>query len=377
MDANHGSCIFNVSLNNLIKNLDSQNEVQFVDFLNTGYRLNEIFRTLKIHKAIPFYNFQRYLTLNHVTQENLSIEKIINLHNREGLSEDLNAREFDTLIAGKVIWEVSDDSLFRFPNIFWMSKRINAKKIAYAVSGHLTNLETFRQHKKQVFDILCDYRLIGVRDKMTQIMMEEAGIDKVLPVFHITDPAFLYEQKPVDSNALFAKFGISKERPILGMLYYGKEKVSEKVCKHFHQKGYQILNFNMLNPYADLNIGHLVDIDEWVELIKHLDFCITDRFHVSVFCLRENIPFVAIEPYPPKTLLNSKIFSLLESFKVENTLYQDTYQENFDVDQFLYKCDELKANWNAELSKEIQAMLEVNNGQQKEFLKLVKKCIEE
>jgi polysaccharide pyruvyl transferase WcaK-like protein len=377
IEANHGSCAFNTSLNTLIRNLDSQNEVQFLEFLNLPTRFRETLRTFKINREIPFYNYQRYLTLNQETKENISIDRIINLHTTQGLYDDLNRRKYETLIVGKVIWDISDKAPLRFPNIYWLSEKIHAKKIAYAISGHRTNLDRFRQNQNQVYDLLRGFRLIGVRDKITQLMMEEAGIDKVLPVHRITDPAFLYQQNPVDVETLFKRYGIAKDRPLLGMLYYGKKAFSEKVLDHFHKKGYQIINFNMLNPSADLNIGHRVRTDEWIELIKQLDFCITDRFHVSVFCLRENIPFIAIEPYPPRSLLNSKIFSLLESFQVETTNYQNTYLEQFNIDQFLSVCDDLQENWRIEFSTKIQAQLASNNEQQRAFLKLVKQCIEE
>jgi len=374
IDANHGSCIFNSSLNATISGLNEQYSVRFLEFLNLAYRLQETLRTLKINNNIPFYNFQRYQTLKRVSQQNLSIDKIINFHRTDELINDVNDRHYDALITAKVVWNLLPGATF--PNIYWLPKKIKAKKIAYAISGHRTDLETFRSLKKQVYETLSDYQLIGVRDKITQIMMEEAGVDKIVPVQRIIDPAFFYREKPIDFSILAEKYKISKDRPILGMLYYGKDQISESVCRHYHALGYQIINFNMLNPYADLNIGHRVDIDEWVALIKHLDFCITDRFHVSVFCLREGVPFVTFEPFRPKTLLNSKIFSVLESFNVENHLYQDTYSDKFTTDQFISTCDSVKKNWETELLPIVHANLETNNQVQREFVASVKNCLE-
>ncbi len=376
LEANHGACIFNASLNKLIGDLDVQNEVKFLDFLNPHYRTRELLRALKFNKNIPFYNLNRHLTLDQETKM-LTIEKVVNLYSLSGLIDELNRRSFDTLIVGKVIWDISKDSLFGFPSIYWLSEKIKAKKIAYAASGHRTDLEKFSQNKKRVFELLSSYRLIGVRDKNTQLMMAEAGVDKVVPVVRITDPAFLFVQKPVDVNDLLDKYKIASNRPILGLLYYGKQNISEKICAHFHQMGYQIINFNMFNPFADVNIGHLVGIDEWVELIKQLDFCITDRFHVSVFCLRESIPFTAIEPYQPKSLLNSKIFSLLESFNVQEGLYQNEYDENFNIDRFISNCDEIQLSWNDKYAAEIRKNLQINNLQQEDFLEKVDQIIRE
>ena len=131
----------------------------------------------------------------------------------------------------------------------------------------------------------------------------------------------------------------------------------------------------MFNPYADINIGHQVDPEEWAAFYKQLTFCITDRFHASVFCLRDDVPFVAIEPYQPKSLLNSKIYSLLKDFGIEKICYQNTYLPEFDLDRFISTCDQVESNWKADLSDGVRSRLHMQNQSQKEFLELVKQQI--
>jgi polysaccharide pyruvyl transferase WcaK-like protein len=377
IDANHGSCIFNASICNLIQQLNPENDVHIIDYMNPRWRGIELLRSLKLNKKIPFYNLQRSITLSRYVKNEIPVESLISIRNYEYLCKELATRQYSTLITGKVVWDISTDSPVRFPNIYWFSEKISSKKIAYAVSGHRTNLAIFNEYKRRVFEILSSYQLIGVRDDMTQIMMEESGVDKVIPVHRISDPAFLYNPKHIEPQELINKFKISNERPILGLLYYDKEKISRKICEHYHNKGYQIINFNMYNPYADINIGHLVDPDEWAALYKQLTFCITDRFHASVFCLRDDVPFVAIEPYQPKSLLNSKIYSLLKDFGIEKICYQNTYLPEFDSDRFISICDQVASSWKSDLSGRIHASLLAQNHTQKDFLSLVNKLIEE
>ena len=132
----------------------------------------------------------------------------------------------------------------------------------------------------------------------------------------------------------------------------------------------------MFNPYADINIGHRISPDEWLALIKQLSFCITDRFHISVFCLREDIPFIGIEPYQPKTLLNSKVYSVLKDFEIEKTCYQDTYKPEFNLDYFLSQCDQIEKNWKTDLSAGVRSRLISQNQNQRNFLELVHQIIE-
>lgn len=344
--------------------------------MNPRWRVIELLRSLKLNKKIPFYNLQRSITLSRFVRNEIPFESLISIRNYKYLCKELATRHYSTLITGKVVWDISNDSPVRFPNIYWFSEKIYTKKIAYAVSGHRTDLKIFNKYKKEVFEILSSYQLIGVRDDMTQIMMEEAKVDKVIPVYRISDPAFLYNPKNIEPQELLNKFKISSDRPILGLLYYNKEKISQKICEHYHNKGYQIINFNMYNPYADINIGHQVDPDEWAALYKQLTFCITDRFHASVFCLRDDIPFVAIEPYQPKSLLNSKIYSILKDFGIEKICYQNTYLPEFDLDRFISTCDLVESSWKSDLAEVVHSRLLVQNQNQRDFLELVKKQIE-
>jgi hypothetical protein len=283
IEANHGSCIFNASLYQLIKALNQENDVKFLHFLFTKYRFKELLRTLKVNTKIPFYNFKRTITLDGYSKKETPLETFYSIKSLEELLREIDLKDYSSLIVGKVVWDISAGSPLKFPNVYWLSETIKANKIAYAISGHRTDLELFKQRKLEVHKLLANFQLIGVRDNMTQTMLEMAGIDKVIPVYRISDPAFLYEPTYVDPQALLERYKLSPDRPILGMLYYGKENISKRIYDFYHKKGYQIINFNMFNPWADINIGHLVTPDEWVALIKQLSFCITDRFHVSVF----------------------------------------------------------------------------------------------
>jgi polysaccharide pyruvyl transferase WcaK-like protein len=157
----------------------------------------------------------------------------------------------------------------------------------------------------------------------------------------------------------------------VGLLFFGKPQLSKAVVDHYHARGYKTINFSMYNPFADINIGHRVDPDEWVALFRTLSFCITDRFHGTVFCLREGIPFVSIEPFQPKTLLNSKIYSHLKEFDLIDPCYQDTYNARFSVSELLATCDNLERNWSEEFSTKIQHLVRAKNEHQIKFLRKI------
>lgn len=370
VEANHGSCIFDRSLFELLeKNLPGSNiEVLFNPFCKT--RLFELLRTLKIHRQIPFFNLLRRMRLSQYSMK--TINKVV-LEAFPSYGEIINRfekEEFDVIIPSKVVWDITPDYRFPpFPNFYWPSEKLKAQKFAYAISGHRTDLVLFRQLLDEVRVKLAPFKMIGVRDDMTQVMMEESGVDKIVPVTRIADPAFLYEAPGIDLPKLLMRLKIRQDRPWAGLLFYGKPQISKAVVDYYHARGYQTINFSMYNPFADINVGHLVDPDEWVALFRTLSFCITDRFHGTVFCLREGTPFVSIEPFRPKTLLNSKIYSLLREFDLIDPCYQDPYNTRFSISEFLDTCEKLEHDWSKEFSTIIQLKVLEKNELQLEFMK--------
>jgi hypothetical protein len=71
---------------------------------------------------------------------------------------------------------------------------------------------------------------------------------------------------------------------------------------------------------------------------------VTDRFHGTIFCLRNKIPFISIEPYAPETNVNSKILSLIHDFGMVEC-YADVLQDNFRMSDFLGRAEDLRAGW--------------------------------
>jgi len=359
IDANHGSCIFNFSLNQMLQNSLPDHEISFLNYLTPSWYAYEILRTVKPQPKIPLYNLKRYIRLMRDSNELLNIEPFFSFgqQNYQQLMKELESRQKDALVVGKVVWDIAKIwQTPTFPNVFWLSEELTAVKMAYAVSAHRTDMTLFHQHKEEVLRILSSYAMIGVRDDITLRIMQEAGVDQHTTVQKVLDPAFFYQPRPVDTRALLAKHGIDVDRPILGMLFYGKPELSKAICDHYHHRGFQIINFNMYNPFVDLNLGHLVNAVEWAALFDEMDFCITDRFHCSIFCIRAGIPFVGIEPYKPLTQDNSKVRHILNDFDLSDC-YQNTLADDFDQNAFFETCQYIEDHWDVNHVPRIKKLL--------------------
>ena len=369
IDANHGSCIFNVALNRILASSLPEHDIKFLDSIPLSWRMYEWLRLFKPNRRIPLHNLKRYRNLMAYSREHLRVERFPGSSSYEGLMRRLREREYDALVVAKVVWDIA--MIWqnpRFPNIFWISEDIPAKKIAYAVSGHRTNLELFERHKDDVKRILSGYSLIGVRDDMTEHIVKEAGVDELVPVHRMSDPAFLFEHRAGHGPELRARFGLHPEQPVLGLLFYGKQELAARIREHYHARGYQIVNLSMYNPAADINLGHRLNPDEWVSMFSELEFCITDRFHCSIFCLRNNVPFAGIEPYAPAHRLNSKVYSLLQDFQLCEPCYHNPYEPGFDAGRFLDACDGIQRDWEDHFAAPVRARIEQQTAVQRRFV---------
>jgi len=373
VDANHGSCVFNLSLSRMMAETFPQGQVKFLNHLTPSWYLYEILRAVKPQPKIPHYNLARFIRLFNWSYRNLDIENAVPLpffnNNYTRQIQKLSQKNFDVLVVGKVIWDIAQIwQTHQFPNLFWLSEDIPAQKIAYAVSGHRTDLEQFAQVKDRVRQILNSYDMIGVRDQITQQMIAEINLDSHVYVRRVPDPAFFFENIPLDVNLLLKRHGLDPQRPIFGLLLYGQKELSQAVSEHYRRKGYQILNFNMLNPYADFNLGHKVDPFEWAALFKSLTCCLTDRFHCSIFNLREGVPFVGIEPFAPKTPLNSKILDLISHFGLRD-YYRNPYAPAFRPDELIDTLEQAEKHWSTDCLPGIKNQLAEDRQTKEEFFK--------
>jgi hypothetical protein len=345
--ANPGACLFTQALEQNLAGSLPEADIRTLDYVPRNWLYYEKIRGYKPHRQIPLFNLQRHQVAENFYRESTHLEKPTPImpFGYENMVDFLIKQGYDALVVGMVIWDITDQrQIPKFPNIYWLSERIPAVKIAYAASGHRTQIELYRQHQPHIQRILSSYALIGVRDQITWEMVQEAKLSRDVPVVRSPDPTILYQVPKTNVRDLLERHSIDPERPILGMLFYGKPEFSEKVSRFYKQRGFQTVAFSMYNPYADVNIGHLITPEEWADFFNYLSFCVTDRFHGSIFCLKANIPFLSIEPYAPRTRQNSKVFSILYDFD-RTDCYLDVYSPDFSIDAALEQIEDLRARW--------------------------------
>jgi polysaccharide pyruvyl transferase WcaK-like protein len=257
----------------------------------------------------------------------LSKEKIIS--DDYGKNIGFLKEKYDAIVVGSdEVWKtISSKNKTPFPNIYFLSHDLNCKKIALAASANRCEYENISKKNRELGGkLLQDFDFIAVRDDHTKELINKLGVKKTIKV---SDPTFTFELKDYDKKIkyILKKRNVDINKPIvcfrLSSYRTKKNKLCKKAREYFKDKGYQIVSIGY-NDFADVNLTGELTPFEWASVFKFFDFCITDRFHGTIFCLKNGTPFLSVDDDEYYKRIKSKIIDLLEDFSMmDNYLYLD------------------------------------------------------
>ena len=244
-------------------------------------------------------------------------------------------------------WRLEPGALRQgYPNVYWLPPEVPGVKVAFGASGIGADMRLVTKHKDALRESLNGFRLISVRDHFTREMVRAIGPDPAIPVHTIPDPTILEDFPETGVAEILRKHGVDGNRPVLGIMVHGKHALCGAVADHFRRRGFAVVALSMYNPCADVNLGCVLGPYEWAEAIGRLTFCLTDRFHGTVFCLKNNTPFVSVDPRPPGEPIANKILSLLQDWRMEEC-YENVYSPGYRSEQLIESCDAVLAGWDS------------------------------
>lgn len=222
------------------------------------------------------------------------------------------ARAFDLIVAGSdQIWSPSQHFGFD-PNYFLaFAESFRARKISYAASfgrdqvspGEAAQLPYLLQH----FDA------ISVREASGVALVEQATGQ--LPA-NVPDPTLLHS----DYSALTDRAPAPHHGPYV--FCYGlrsPDNIRQTADLVSGELGCPVLSPH--NPHRRwAEIGHTVypDPGEWVALLKHAQFVVTNSFHGTVFALLFRKPFIVAGLTGEKASANARALNLLRAVGLEH-----------------------------------------------------------
>lgn len=206
--------------------------------------------------------------------------------------------------------------------VYWLPVRIGCKKVMCAASARALTYEQLSDSQRKAFrESINNFDLIGVRDESTLALIRALGLRDEFKLQVVPDPTFVFEIDYAPIEKLLRERNISFSKPTVGLNLPGSFKVAAVVAAHYKSKGFQVLSL-VPAKYGDISLTDISPF-EWVGIYRYLCLVITDRFHGTLFSLKNLTPVVSVVCDRSLTTNDglSKHYSLLRLF--------DLHESNF------------------------------------------------
>lgn len=333
--------------------------------------LSSFFKTAHVdiinyRHARHFYLIRNYLKIRRVYEDytkkniyHLFKKKYLNLSSNELISGDIKkssefikSQEYDLIVVGSdTVWQVTKNKkLPGFPNIYWLPERLGqTKQVTFAVSANITRVAGLSvDEKNKMAECLDRFELIGVRDCMTYELVKNIyGPGNKL--VNVADPTFAYEPPLFDASEILIKKGVDLQKPLLAINYPARAPFCREIVAHYRSMGFQIVSLTTGFPYADYQVPCL-DPFQWASMFRNFSFVITDRFHGTIFSLKNNVPVLSVDWHPFRSDIegNSKTLSLMKEFGLEKTNHINLCKQDIRLTSFIEQAERAKNNFDSE-----------------------------
>lgn len=236
--------------------------------------------------------------------------------------EDLDVVElpYDTFIAGSdQIWNYKNSD--RVDVFFLMfANKLGSKKISYAASFSVSEIPL--KYQKQYAQWINNIDFLSVREYAgVEIIKQLVGREASL----VCDPTLLLDkeewsrqfeksQKPLIEGKYVVIYSMSRSSNVI--------KIANNIASRLG--GIKVVNIK-LNFTPSRNDGVLqldfVSPSQWVWLLLHAEYVVTDSFHGTAFSINFNKPFTTVQN--PLSDLNSRVDTILTKLGLQERLYVD------------------------------------------------------
>lgn len=325
-----------------MKSLWSNAQVDYLDFpdfkssgMGVRGKRDGLINTIK-QKGLAAYRLLKYIQLR---KKHFHYSKQVDLFNYTEEQIDF-IRDYDLVVIGSdTILEQAYSEDGRI-GLNWMP--LPVKKIYFAASASPANFEPTVELKKVVECAL----FIGLRDELTiKYFCDKLGIAQSR-IIKQPDPSYFLD---ISEYKLSRKY-VSRFIPDKKYALYNFNSNfphRRELADLLRKKGYMVVS-TAYNPYADFCID-TIDAFEWAGVFPLVDIVVTERFHDSVFALRNEKPVIAID-WDPNRFANggdSKTLRILEEYGIKKNHFNlchscqlsaissalDEAMSSFDVDK--------------------------------------------
>jgi len=178
--------------------------------------------------------------------------------------------------------------------LMWL-RGINTQKILFAASAAPANFVLNDQQRKDLHESFSTFKLLGVRDRVTEhLLRDEIGMgDKVYTQY---DPTYLIPETefalPFLTKVKLERIHKHNKIALVNFAVTGCP-FKKEMTEFLKEQGYYTIS-TLYNEWADCNLMSLSPFG-WAAMFRYVDLTVTERFHDSVFTLRNGKPVLAID----------------------------------------------------------------------------------
>ena len=315
---NQGSLLQTYALQHFLESNGIENEV--IDYVPAGLTLRKGIATIKrsgnpvkdivrIFSAAGCFSTQQ-LMVKHFLKENVRLSKK-QYHSYRELAEDPPVA--DVFISGSdQIWNTQNanepDDVKGYYLYFVPEGK---KRISYASSIGKDSFSPEEAEKVRAY--LSRYQAVSVREKQAVELLTSIGVEHAV---HVVDPTLLLTE---DEWRAFCRIKKRPKHPYIFVYNLNRnQQIKEMAAALAKKKGLQIINFADTLDFIPgaknllFNSPH-----EFLYYLSNAEFVLTDSFHGTIFSINLGRQFITF----PAPLFNSRIYSALEMFGLQNRLW--------------------------------------------------------
>lgn len=173
----------------------------------------------------------------------------------------------------------------------WSSNELcNAPHVFFAASASPADFSSDEQLLEKLKQITEKFIYIGLRDGLTVDLFKNKMKVNV-PVYKQPDPSYYLD---INKYQLPERYVVKlKGKKVAFYNFSPNFPYRKELADLIRQKGYTVIS-SVYNPYADIKID-TIGPTEWAGIFRHCDIIITERFHDSLFALRNCKPVIAVD----------------------------------------------------------------------------------
>lgn len=266
-----------------------------------------------LQKAFAAYRLLKYRKLE---QQIFSYTPTIDLFDYDIDKAKSILRKYDLVVVGSdtILEKVTGGS--QQLGLNWGSCELcNAPHVFFAASASPANFANNKSLLERLKLIADKFIYIGLRDGLTvDLFTNKMRVNQ--PVHKQPDPSYYLDINDFQLPEHYIRK--LKGKKIAFYNFSPNFPYRKELADLIRGKGYTVIS-SVYNPYADIKID-TIGPKEWAGIFRYCDIVITERFHDSLFALRNCKPVIAVDWEKDRfsSTGDSKTYRILKDYDLQN-----------------------------------------------------------